>query len=93
VRGLEHIPKADIAAVRRLDVQWAHRYMERISGRAFQAGPSEVTGEWFEADDVALVMLHQVRLKVGSKTEAKKSKAWLRERRLRGLFGQPLDQN
>ncbi len=85
--------KSDILAVRRLDIEWAHKSMEEASGAPYHAARSEVTGVWMTADEVALMSLHKMRSEIGSKKEAKESRDWLRERGLKGLWEMPLDLN
>jgi hypothetical protein len=87
-----HIPKSHVAAVRRLDIKWAHDFLTKDRGYPFLAGYSE-TGTWMTADEVALMSLHQMRLEVGSKKESRESKEWLRARGLRRAFGEPLEPN
>ena len=76
----------DIQKVRALDIQWAHAFNVQITGHRFTPAKSEATGSWMDADEVALVSLHRLRTRLGSKKERKESTAWLRERGLKGLF-------
>lgn len=81
------------AAVRRLDVEYAMRYMIEQTGRPFRAARSDVTGQWMTAEEVTLVSLHKMRTTVGSKRERIESTAWLRQRGLNGLYEAPLADN
>lgn len=87
------LPPAHVAAVRRLDVAWMQAFNTHVTGGPFKAARSEVTGEWFESDEIALITLHQVRMIVGNKKEARESREWLRALGLKGAFRQPLDKN
>lgn len=82
-----------VRAIRRLDVAYAHRFNRSITGHAFLPGASEVSGKMYSADETALLALHKLRTKVGTKKQARESREWLRAEGLTGLFGQPLDQN
>jgi hypothetical protein len=47
-----------------LDISAAHQFARDI-GSPFQDARSEVTGKMMSADEVALMTLHQLRLKLG----------------------------
>lgn len=81
------------AAVRRLDVEYAMRYMIEQTGRPITAARSDATGQWMSAEEVALMSLHKLRTTVGSKRERIESTAWLRQRGLNGLYGGPMSDN
>lgn len=88
-----NLTKSDVMAIRRLDIEWAHKSMEEVSGAPYRAAHSEVTGVWMTADEVALMSLHKMRSEIGSKKEAQESRDWLRDRGLNGLWEMPLDPN
>lgn len=80
-----------IRAVRRLDVKFAHAFNRTTFGHPFLPGPSDANGRWYDADENALIALHKVRTKVGTKKQIRESKDWLRKEGLMGLFEQPLE--
>lgn len=81
----------DPDAIRRLDVAWAHARNRAATGHAFLPGPSVVNGKTYSADENALIALHKLRTKIGTKVQARSSTAWLRREGLLGLFEQPLE--
>jgi hypothetical protein len=89
----KHITPETISAVRRLDIAFVNKVMEADRGYPFVDGPSDVNGRWYTADENALVALHKLRTKLGTKKQARESTGWLRSQGLLGLFEQPLDLN
>jgi hypothetical protein len=61
-----------------LDVRAAQTHMRKATGTPFVAGPSEVNGKIYSADENALIALHKLRTRMGSPAEIEASKAWLR---------------
>ena len=74
--------KDRLKAIRSLDVDFALRFAEE-RGMPFQDGPSEETGEWMTAREIALYTLHKLRVYHGSKQESRESKAWIANRGMR----------
>lgn len=85
--------RADRKRVRQLDIKWAHEFMRAMIGHPFVAGPSEVTGKMYSADENALVALHKLRTHIGTPAEIAESRAWLMAEGLSGLFETPLIGN
>lgn len=88
-----HIPRSAIDAVRRLDVAWAHEFMTKERGYPFVPGPSDVTGKHYTADENALIAVHRLRTKLGTKAQVRASKNWLRSEGLNGMFEAELGDN
>ena len=72
--------KAEVTAIRRLDIAWAHKFMISQTGQPFVAAHSEITGLIYSADDVALLMLHKQRVHYGTKRQRQESRIWLAAR-------------
>lgn len=89
VSGGWRLTEEATAAVRNLDVPWAQG-MAAENGIPFKDSVSEITGQPMTADEIALMSLHQMRIRLGSNDEKAASKEWLRGRGLYGLFGELL---
>lgn len=83
--------KDQIGAIRRLDIKFMHDFMTKERGYPFVAGPSNVNGKMYTADEAALIAAHKLRTRLGSKKERKASIEWLRNEGLLGLFDEALD--
>lgn len=82
--------REEVAAIRRLDIAFAQRRMLAERGYPFLSGTAEATGKFYTSDEMALIALHNMRAVVGSKAEARASKAWLRAEGLDVLVARPL---
>lgn len=75
----EHLSPARIKAIRTLDVEFAMEFA-RQNGTPFHDTTSEVTGAPMRVEEVALMALHQLRFRIGTKTERRASESWLLSR-------------
>ena len=85
--------RAERKQIRRLNVKWAHERMAAIRGCPFLAGPSDLTGKMYSADENALIALHKMRTQIGTPSEIAESRAWLTAEGLNGLFDTSLTAN
>jgi hypothetical protein len=88
----QSLPLEDREAICKLDIDFAKR-KAATWGQVFVDGRSMYSGQHMTADEVVLMLLHQIRMHVGNRKQRRASKEWLKCRGLRGSFGAPLDLN